>query len=64
MVDPREVAKFDALAREWWDPKGKFKPLHKFNPVRLSIIRRAICRTGTIDTEKGGVNTESYVSAG
>src|SRR5690606_457726 len=31
--------KFTAMAEEWWDPKGKFKPLHKFNPVRLSYIR-------------------------
>jgi 2-polyprenyl-6-hydroxyphenyl methylase / 3-demethylubiquinone-9 3-methyltransferase len=39
-VDAAEVAKFSALAAEWWDPKGKFAPLHKFNPVRLDFIRR------------------------
>ena len=38
-VDPAEVAKFSALAAQWWDPAGKFAPLHKFNPVRLSFIR-------------------------
>jgi 2-polyprenyl-6-hydroxyphenyl methylase / 3-demethylubiquinone-9 3-methyltransferase len=38
-VDPGEVAKFSALAAEWWDPHGKFAPLHKFNPVRLAFIR-------------------------
>ena len=38
-IDPAEVAKFSALADEWWDPNGKFAPLHKFNPVRLSFIR-------------------------
>jgi len=38
-VDPDEVAKFSALAAEWWDPDGKFAPLHKFNPVRLGFIR-------------------------
>src|SRR3984885_10926492 len=38
-IDPREVAKFSALAEEWWDPAGKFAPLHKFNPVRLGFIR-------------------------
>lgn len=37
--DPSEIAKFEAMAAEWWDPKGKFAPLHKFNPVRLSFIR-------------------------
>src|SRR3984885_11823851 len=39
-IDPREVAKFSAIAAEWWDPAGKFAPLHKFNPVRLSFIRQ------------------------
>ena len=38
-IDPGEVAKFSAIAAEWWDPAGKFAPLHKFNPVRLSFIR-------------------------
>jgi 2-polyprenyl-6-hydroxyphenyl methylase/3-demethylubiquinone-9 3-methyltransferase len=38
-IDPAEVAKFSAIAAEWWDPSGKFAPLHKFNPVRLSFIR-------------------------
>jgi len=38
-IDPAEVAKFSALAAEWWDPAGKFAPLHKFNPVRLGFIR-------------------------
>ena len=38
-VDSAEVAKFSRLAAEWWDPSGKFAPLHKFNPVRLSFIR-------------------------
>ena len=38
-IDPDEVAKFSAIAAEWWDPKGKFKPLHLFNPVRLGFIR-------------------------
>jgi 2-polyprenyl-6-hydroxyphenyl methylase / 3-demethylubiquinone-9 3-methyltransferase len=38
-VDEAEVAKFSAIAAEWWDPAGKFAPLHKFNPVRLSFIR-------------------------
>ena len=38
-VDEAEVAKFSAIAAEWWDPAGKFAPLHKFNPVRLGFIR-------------------------
>ena len=38
-VDPGEIAKFSAMAAEWWNPDGKFAPLHKFNPVRLGFIR-------------------------
>src|SRR5580692_7916747 len=43
-IDPREVAKFSAIAAEWWDPAGKFAPLHKFNPVRLAFIRAEVAR--------------------
>jgi 2-polyprenyl-6-hydroxyphenyl methylase/3-demethylubiquinone-9 3-methyltransferase len=43
-IDAAEVAKFSALAAEWWDPHGKFAPLHKFNPVRLQFIRDTAAR--------------------
>jgi 2-polyprenyl-6-hydroxyphenyl methylase/3-demethylubiquinone-9 3-methyltransferase len=43
-IDSDEVARFSALADQWWDPTGKFKPLHKFNPVRLSYIKQEVCR--------------------
>jgi len=43
-VDPSEVARFSAVAAQWWDPKGKFAPLHKFNPVRLGFIREEALR--------------------
>jgi 2-polyprenyl-6-hydroxyphenyl methylase/3-demethylubiquinone-9 3-methyltransferase len=38
-IDPAEVERFSRIAAEWWDPKGKFAPLHKFNPTRLAFIR-------------------------
>ena len=41
-VDPAEVAKFEAMAAEWWDLEGKFKPLHMMNPVRLDYICKQI----------------------
>ncbi len=41
-VDPGEVAKFEAMAAEWWDPNGKFKPLHMLNPCRLDYITAQI----------------------
>jgi 2-polyprenyl-6-hydroxyphenyl methylase/3-demethylubiquinone-9 3-methyltransferase len=43
-VDEREVAHFAAMAAEWWDPSGKMRMLHKFNPVRLSYIKQTLCR--------------------
>ncbi|QDY71451.1 bifunctional 2-polyprenyl-6-hydroxyphenol methylase/3-demethylubiquinol 3-O-methyltransferase UbiG [Qingshengfaniella alkalisoli] len=41
-IDPDEVAKFEAMAADWWDPKGKFKPLHMLNPCRLDYIASQI----------------------
>jgi len=42
-IDPEEVANFSAIAEEWWDENGAFKPLHKLNPTRLKYIRAQIC---------------------
>ena len=41
-IDPAEVAKFEAMAAEWWNPNGKFKPLHMLNPCRLDYITAQI----------------------
>lgn len=41
-IDPADVARFSAIAEEWWDPRGKFAPLHRFNPVRLDFIRNQV----------------------
>lgn len=43
-LDPEEARRFEALAHEWWDPHGKFRPLHKFNPARLSYLRDRLVR--------------------
>ena len=43
-VNKKEINKFSKLAKEWWDPNGKFKPLHKFNPVRLNYIKNSILK--------------------
>jgi 2-polyprenyl-6-hydroxyphenyl methylase / 3-demethylubiquinone-9 3-methyltransferase len=46
-VDPAEVERFSALASEWWNPRGKMAPLHKFNPVRIGYVRdQAVARFG------------------
>ena len=41
-VNKKEIEKFSKMASEWWDPKGKFKPLHKFNPIRIKYIKESI----------------------
>ena len=41
-VDPADVERFSRIAAEWWDPRGKFAPLHRFNPIRLGFIREQV----------------------
>jgi len=41
-VNKKEIQKFSKMADEWWDPSGKFKPLHKFNPIRIQYIKENI----------------------
>jgi 2-polyprenyl-6-hydroxyphenyl methylase/3-demethylubiquinone-9 3-methyltransferase len=48
-IDNQEIKKFEQMAQEWWNPTGKFKPLHKFNPTRLNFIRRKICQFYDLD---------------
>lgn len=48
-VDPAEIARFAAMAGDWWDARGKFAPLHRMNPARLRVIRDAICRNFGLD---------------
>ena len=38
-INKEEIEKFSKIAEEWWNPLGKFKPLHKFNPIRISYIK-------------------------
>jgi 2-polyprenyl-6-hydroxyphenyl methylase/3-demethylubiquinone-9 3-methyltransferase len=42
-IDPQEIAKFSALAEQWWDEEGPFKPLHQLNPVRIAYIKNLLC---------------------
>ncbi len=41
-INKKEIEKFSKMATEWWDPEGKFKPLHKFNPIRIQYIKENI----------------------
>ena len=53
-VDPSEIAKFEAMAAEWWDENGKFKPLHMLNPCRLDYITNQIA--GEFDRDLSATN--------
>ena len=48
-LDQDEVARFQAIADEWWDPKGKFRPLHRINPLRIAYIRDRACAHFNLD---------------
>lgn len=43
-ASPEEIARFTAMAEEWWDPNGKFRPLHRFNPVRIGFLKDTLAR--------------------
>ena len=47
-INKKEIEKFSKIAEEWWDPKGKFKPLHNFNPLRISYLKDNIVKTFNI----------------
>ena len=51
-INKKEIDKFSKLADEWWDPEGKFKPLHNFNPVRLKYIKDTITKKFGNKSEK------------
>ena len=53
-VDVAEVEKFSRMAAEWWNPDSKFRPLHKFNPVRLSYIKSRTCNHFAVDPASPG----------
>ena len=44
-INKKEIEKFSRMAEEWWNPQGKFKPLHKFNPVRIKYIKENIIKS-------------------
>ena len=51
-VNKKEIEKFSKMADEWWDPKGKFKPLHKFNPIRINYIKENIINNFKLKNKK------------
>ena len=51
-VNKKEIEKFSKMASEWWDPNGKFKPLHKFNPIRIKYIKENIINHFSLENKK------------
>ena len=51
-INKEEIDKFSKIAEEWWDPGGKFKPLHKFNPIRIDYIKKNIIKTFNIKNKR------------
>ena len=51
-INKKEIEKFSKIAEEWWNPEGKFKPLHKFNPIRISYIKENIIKSFKINQKK------------
>ncbi len=54
-INKKEIEKFSKIAKEWWDPDGKFKPLHKFNPIRISYIKENIINTFNLQKNDGSL---------
>ena len=58
-INKKEIEKFSNMAAEWWDPEGKFKPLHKFNPIRIRYIKENIIKEFQLKNKKyplSGIN--------
>ena len=51
-INSKEIEKFSKIAEEWWNPQGKFKPLHKFNPIRISYIKNNIVKDLKLKNKK------------
>jgi len=51
-LDKKEIDKFSKMAEEWWNPTGKFKPLHKFNPIRIKYIKNNLINDFALKNKK------------
>ena len=63
-INHKEIEKFSRMAEEWWDPKGKFKPLHKFNPSRIQYIKTGVINHFKITSFKTPFSNLSLLDIG
>ena len=63
-INKKEIEKFSKIAEEWWNPNGKFKPLHKFNPIRISYIKENIIKTFKLNQKKSPLKNIKVLDIG
>ena len=63
-INHKEIEKFSRMAEEWWDPNGKYKPLHKFNPPRIQYIKTGVINHFKITASKAPFNNLSLLDIG
>ncbi len=63
-INKKEIEKFSKIAAEWWDPNGKFKPLHKFNPVRIKYIKDNIIKKFNLNSSNKPLKTIKILDIG
>ena len=63
-INKKEIEKFSKIAEEWWNPEGKFKPLHKFNPIRISYIKDNIIKTLNLKNKEKPLKKISILDVG
>ena len=63
-INKKEIEKFSKIAEEWWNPRGKFKPLHKFNPIRISYIKDNIIKSLKLKNQKKPLQKVSILDVG
>ena len=63
-INKKEIEKFSKIAEEWWNPSGKFKPLHKFNPIRISYIKNNIIKSLKLKNQKKPLQKVSILDVG
>ena len=63
-INKKEIEKFSKIAEEWWNPEGKFKPLHKFNPIRISYIKENIIKTFKLKQKKSPLKNIKILDIG
>ncbi len=63
-INKKEIEKFSKIAEEWWDPNGKFKPLHKYNPIRISYIKENIIKTFKLKQKKAPLKNMRILDIG